>query len=54
MFAAVSGYPEVIYGLLELGADVSATDKFGKMALHHGCRGGSLDNVRTILENITD
>ena len=29
-------------------------DKFGKMALHHGCRGGSLDNVRTLLENITD
>ena len=54
MFAAVSGYPEVIKRLLELGADVSARDNSRKTTLHYGCSGGSMDNVRTLLENITD
>ena len=54
MFAAVSGYPECIKRLLELGADVAAKDKFGKTPLHYGCRGGSIENVTMLLENITD
>jgi len=52
--AAHSGNPDVVRWLLDQGADIAATDSFGKSVLHQAAMRGHTDVIRLLLDRGMD
>lgn len=52
MFAASVGQSECIEKLFTYGPDLAAQDVVGRTVLHYCCRGGNIDNLRTLLAKV--
>ena len=54
MYAASVSEPEICGLLLQYGADLAAVDSVGRTPLHYCCRGGNVQNLRLLIEKITE